>query len=174
MEEILANYFDDNYIIGDTPEITLACTKLCLLIARDAKIKFLIEKSAFLTTKVKILGYEFDTKDAILRMDKLKASAIENLKKPSSLYELHSRLASFQYNSVFIPYMKHIAYPLQFLLRRNTFHWGPVEEMSWQLLKAVATLNLRLTVPEPGDNLVLATDASKIAASAYLEIKMEN
>jgi hypothetical protein len=40
--------------------------------------------------------------------------------------------------------------------------------MSWQLLKAVATLNLRLTVPEPGDNLVLATDASKIAASACL------
>jgi hypothetical protein len=40
--------------------------------------------------------------------------------------------------------------------------------MSWQLLKAVATLNLRLTIPEPGDNLVLTTDASKIAASACL------
>jgi hypothetical protein len=60
------------------------------LIARDAKIKFSIEKSTFLTTKVKILGYEFDTKDAILTMDKLKASAIANLKKPSSLYELHT------------------------------------------------------------------------------------
>jgi RNase H-like domain found in reverse transcriptase len=106
--------------------------------------------------------------DAILTMDKLKASALQNLKKPSSLFELHSRLASFQYNSVFIPYLKHIAYPLQFLLRKGEFKWGPIEEMSWQLLKAVLTLTLRLSIPEPDDILVLATDASKIAASACL------
>jgi hypothetical protein len=31
IEEILANYFDDNYIIGDSPEIALACTRFCLL-----------------------------------------------------------------------------------------------------------------------------------------------
>jgi hypothetical protein len=72
-------------------------------------------------------------------------SAIQNLKKPSSLFELHSRLASFQYNTAFIPYLKHIAYPLQFLLRKNEFAWGPTEEMSWQLRKAVAMLNLKLT-----------------------------
>jgi RNase H-like domain found in reverse transcriptase/Reverse transcriptase (RNA-dependent DNA polymerase) len=168
MEDILCNYFDDNYIIREDPKTLLACTRLCLLIARDARIKYLIEKSAFVTTKVKILGDEFDTMDAILTMDKLKASAIQNLKKPSSLFELHSRLASFQYNSVFIPYLKHIAYPLQFLLRKGEFKWGPIEEMSWQLLKAVSTLNLRLSIPEPDDILVLATDASKIAASACL------
>ena len=74
---------------------TLANFKLCLMIARDAKIKFSVEKSSFLTTKVKILGYEFDTKDVILTIDKLKASAIQNLKKTSSLFELHSRLPSF-------------------------------------------------------------------------------
>jgi hypothetical protein len=64
--------------------------------------------------------------------------------------------------------MKHIAYPLQFMLRRNEFRWTEIEEMSWQLLKTVATLNLRLAIPEPSDNLVLTTDASKIAASACL------
>jgi hypothetical protein len=161
MEDILCNYFNDNYIIGEDPKTLLACARLCLLIARDARIKYLIEISAFVTTKVKILGYEFETMDAILTMDKLKASAIQNLKKPSSLFELHSRLASFQYNSVFIPYLKHIAYPLQFLLRKGEFKWGPIEEMSWQLLKAVSTLNLRISIPEPDDILVLATDASK-------------
>jgi Reverse transcriptase (RNA-dependent DNA polymerase) len=80
MEDILCNYFDDNYIIGEDPKTLLACARLCLLIARDARIKYSIEKSAFVTTKVKILGYEFDTMDAILTMDKLKASAIQNLK----------------------------------------------------------------------------------------------
>ncbi|PVE27039.1 hypothetical protein DC007_14725, partial [Enterococcus faecalis] len=95
-EDILANYFDDCFVIGDDYEQALAGLKLVLMIARDAKIKFSIEKSSFLTTKVKVLGYEFDTKDVILTMDRLKASAIQNLRKPSSLFELHSRLASFQ------------------------------------------------------------------------------
>ncbi len=167
-EDILVNFFDDVFVIGDTYEQTIANFKLCLMIARLAKIKFSVEKSSFLTTKVKVLGYEFDTKDVVLTMDRLKASAIQNLKKPSSLFELHSRLASFQYNSMFIPFLKHISYPLHFLLRKGVFKWGEIEEQSWNMLKSVATLGLRLTVPEPNENLVIATDASKIAASACL------
>ena len=114
------------------------------------------------------MGYSFNTRETILTMDKLKASAILNMKKPSSLYELHSRLSSFQYQSVFIPYLKHISYPLQFLLRKNKFRWTEIEELAWQLLKQVSTLNLRLTIPDSQDNLVLTTDASKITASANL------
>ena len=87
------------------------------------------------------------------------------------MYELHSRISSFQYQSVFIPFLKHISYTLQFLLRKNEFSWTEIEELSWQLLKQVATLNLRLTVPDPQDNLVLTTDASKIAASANLFLR---
>jgi hypothetical protein len=101
-------------------------------------------------------------------MDKLKASAILNMKKPASLFELHSRLASLQYQSTFLPYLKHILYPLHFLLRKKTFSWGPIEEKSWQITKQLATLNLRLTIPDPSDDLVLTTDASKIAAAACL------
>ena len=115
-----------------------------------------------------MLGYSFNTRETVLTMDKLKASAILNMKKPSSLYELHSRLSSVQYQSVFIPYLKHISYPLQFLLRKNEFRWTEIEELAWQLLKQVSTLNLRLTIPDSQDNLVLTTDASKIAASANL------
>jgi hypothetical protein len=57
---------------------------------------------------------------------------------------------------------------LQFLLRKGEFKWGTIEEMGWQLLKAVLTLNLGLSIPEHDDILVLATDARKIAASACL------
>ena len=53
-EDILANYFDDCFVIGDDYEQALAGLKLVLMIARDAKIKFSIEKSSFLTTKVKV------------------------------------------------------------------------------------------------------------------------
>jgi dUTPase len=166
--DILVAFFDDIFVIGDTCEQVIAHFKLVLMIAREAKIKFSAEKSSFVTTRVKVLGYDFDTHNVVLTMDQLKASAIRNLKKPSSLYELHSRLASFQYNSMFIPFLKHIAYPLHFMLRKGEFTWGAIEERSWQVLKEVATMGLRLTVPDSKDNLVLTTDASKVAASACL------
>ena len=166
--EIIISYFDDCFIFADNYDKLLVALKLVLMVAREAKVKFSIEKSSFFTENIKILGYSFNTRETILTMDKLKASAILNMKKPSSLYELHSRLSSFQYQSVFIPYLKHISYPLQFLLRKNEFRWTEIEELSWQLLKQVSTLNLRLTIPDSQDNLVLTTDASKIAASANL------
>ncbi len=56
-----------------------------------------------MTKNIKVLGYSFNTEDVILTMDKLKSSAIANMKKPSSLFELHSRLCSFQYQQSFLP-----------------------------------------------------------------------
>jgi hypothetical protein len=44
-----------------------------------------------MTKNIKVLGYSFNTENVILTMDKLKSSAIQNMKKPSSLFELHSR-----------------------------------------------------------------------------------
>ena len=113
-EQIILSYFDDCFVFADTYEQLYACFKICMMAARDAKIKFLIEKATFFTTKIKILGYSFDTKNIELTMDKLKASAIMNMKKPSSLFELHSRLCSFQYQSMFIPWLKHISYRCKF------------------------------------------------------------
>ena len=93
---IIKTYFDDTFVFADSYEILLVVLKLVLLVARWAKIKFSIEKTMFFTQNIKVLGYSFNTKDTILTMDKLKASAILNMKKPSSLYKLHSRLSSFQ------------------------------------------------------------------------------
>jgi dUTPase len=167
-DECIISYFDDFFVYASDYKSLEICFKLVLMAARQAKIKFSIEKSSFFTTKIKILGYAYDTKETVLTMDKLKASAILNMKKPASLFELHSRLASLQYQSTFLPYLKHILYPLHFLLRKKTFSWGPIEEKSWQIAKQLATLNLRLTIPDPSDDLVLTTDASKIAAAACL------
>jgi Reverse transcriptase (RNA-dependent DNA polymerase) len=65
-ENILVSYFDDVNIAGDNTEQLLACTKLCMLASRGAKIKYSIEKSSFLTNKIKLLGYEYDTKICLL------------------------------------------------------------------------------------------------------------
>jgi hypothetical protein len=101
-------------------------------------------------------------------MDRLKSSAISNMKKPSSLFELHSRLCAFQYQSMFLPYLKHILYPLHYMLRKRVWNWGEAEEEAWTIAKQLSGLGLRLVIPDRTDDLVLTTDASKVAASACL------
>jgi hypothetical protein len=167
-DDLVISYFDDCFVFADTYEQLYVCFKICLMAAREAKIKFSIEKTTFFTTKIKVLGYSFDTKDALLTMDRLKSSAITNMKKPSSLFELHSRLCAFQYQSMFLPYLKHILYPLHYMLRKREWHWGPVEEEAWTIAKQLSGLGLKLTIPDATDDLVLTTDASKVAASACL------
>jgi hypothetical protein len=103
-------------------------------------------------------------------MDKLKASAIINTKKLSALYELHSRLAALQYQSAFLPYLKDILFPLHLMLRKKQFRWTEVEEQAWTQAKTLEALQLRLMVPDPADELVLTTDASKIAASGCYSV----
>jgi hypothetical protein len=164
----LINYFDDIFLYGDSYEQVLAVLKIFLIACRNAKIKISIEKTVFLTTKFKVLGYVYDTKKSYLNMDTIKASGFINLKKPSSLYELHSRLAAFNYQSQFLPYLKHVMYPLQFLLRQKNFRWTEIEEMSWKSILELCTLNLHLVIPDPVDDLVLTSDASKVACSASL------
>jgi len=54
------------------------------------------------------------------------------------------------------------------MLRKREWHWGPVEEEAWTIAKQLSGLGLKLTIPDATDDLVLTTDASKVAASACL------
>ncbi len=101
-------------------------------------------------------------------MERTKASAFNNMKKPSNLNELHSRLATFHYHRDSLPYIKHILYPLTFMLRSKQFRRTEVEERAWQTAISLTKLNIRLTIPEAHDTLILTTDASKVAAAATL------
>ena len=167
-EDIIITNIDDAFIFAENIEQLLVCLKLVLMVARDAKLKFSVEKSVFVTTKLQVAGYDFDTKNAALTMDKLKSSAILNMKRPNSLNELHNRICVFSYHSAFLPYLKHVLYPLNHLIKVGKFKWTSVEEEAWMSAKELCSLNLRLTIPDAEDDLVLATDASRIAASACL------
>jgi hypothetical protein len=152
-QDIFTSYFDDFFVFADTYVEAIVALKVILQAARRAHIKFSAEKTKFLTKKFKVLGYHYDTETLHLTMNKNKASAFENMKKPSSLYELHSRLASFQYQQAFLPFIKHILYPLNFLLRKKIFQWTEVEERAWQTAITLTKLNIQLTIPEPTDIL---------------------
>jgi hypothetical protein len=172
-KDIILVSIDDAFVFANDIETLLVCLKLLLRVARDHKIKFSVQKSVFITTKFQIAGYEFDTKQGSWTMDKLKSSALQNMKKPTSLFELHNRICVFSYHSRFLPYLKHILYPLHLLIKNKKFKWTAVEEEAWNSAKTQCSLNLRLTVPNTEDDLVLATDASKMCRLACSESMME-
>ena len=45
--------------------------------------------------------------------------------------------------------------PITSFIAKRRITWGQVEEESWQMLKAISTKNLRLTIPDPMDNLIM-------------------
>ncbi len=83
--DIFISYFDDFFVYADDYPQCILALKLVLQASRLAGIKFSAEKTKFLTTKIKVLGYGYDTRELHLTMNKNKSSAFENMKKPSSL-----------------------------------------------------------------------------------------
>ena len=138
------------------------------MVARHNRVKFSYNNSNFVTTKLNIHGYNFDTAAATVALDSIKSSAIINMKRPTSLFELQNGIVIFSYYSRCLPYLKHILYPLTYMLKSRRFKWTSIEEDSWSQAKEICALNIRLIIPDDEDDLVLCTDASKVAASAVL------
>ena len=117
----------------------------------------------------KILGVEFSPKESILALDKIKAQSILDWEKPDNLYELQSRLYSLTYWQKFLPRLAELKFPLNQILRRGIFTWAKEADDAWNNIKALIALDIRLTVPGPEEQLLITTDASKIACSGIKE-----
>jgi hypothetical protein len=55
---------------------------------------------------------------------------------------------------MFLPYLKHILYPLHYMLRKRVWNWGEAEEEAWTIAKQLRRLGLRLVIPDRTDDLV--------------------
>jgi hypothetical protein len=53
-------------------------------------------------------------------------------------------------------------------LRSGIFSWNQEADDAWENIKALIALDIRLTVPRKDEQLLLTTDASKIACSCIL------
>ena len=138
------------------------------MVARHNRVKFSCNNSNFVTTKLTISGYNFDTAAATVALDSLKSSSIINMKRPTSLFELPNGIVIFSYYSRCLLYLKHILYPLTYVLKSRKLKWTSIEEGSWSQAKEVCALNLWLIIPDEEGDLVLCTGPSKVSASAVL------
>ena len=167
-------YQDDSWIFSDDDESHLIHLKAVLKAYLLHGIKLSPKKSSFFPETFKILGVSLSPETAELSLDRVKAQSILDWEKPDSLYSLQSRLYALNYWMKFIPALAELKFPLQQIVRSQIFSWNEEADLAWQRIKALIALDVRLTIPEQDEQLVLTTDASKIACSCILWVHRKN
>ena len=167
-EEFFFYYQDDSWIFSDNQEIHLLHVKAVLMAYKMHDIKLSPNKSTFFPESFKILGVTISPQASELALDQIKAKSILEWEKPDSLYTLQSRLYALNYWVKFIPSLAELKFPLQQIVRSQIFSWNEEADLAWERIKSIIALDIRLTIPERHEQLVLTTDASKIACSCIL------
>ena len=167
-KNFFSHYFDDVFIFSKDLDTHFVCVKMVMLAFLKAGLKVAPSKSRIAVTTFPILGVTLDTLNDVTQIDQIRIQAIQNWTRPSSLYEVHSRIAMLAYFSKYLPGLKTIIYPLIHLLRTKEFVWGKIQEDSWVEIKQLAELAIQLYIPQKSDQLFLFTDSSKLAASQIL------
>ena len=167
-DSFFAYWQDDSWIFSDFPEQHVLHIKAVLMAYKLNDIKISPNKSTFFPESFKILGVSFSPQESTLALDRVKAQSILDWEKPDSLYTLQSRLYALNYWTKFIPNLAEIKFPLNQILRSGIFSWTKEADDAWESIKALIALDIRLTIPNKDEQLLLTTDASKIACSCIL------
>ena len=167
-KDFLEKYVDDFFPHSEDYESHLFHLRLIFEACRMANIRISPKKCKFMTKEINVLGYTLNSADTGIFLDKAKAQSILDWEKPSSLYELMSRLCSLAYFAKFLPKYKEIAYPLYHMLREKQFEWTKIQDNAWQRLKQLIKIDIKLTIPRKNEQLFLFSDASQISCSQIL------
>ena len=152
----------------------LPIIKMVLSALKRAGVRLGPKKCTFATYKVKVLGVSVDSKNSELFLNTKKASSILLWTRPNSLCETQSRIFSLNYWERFLPNLREIIAPWFLMLRSKKFYWDSACNDAFDQLKALIIADVRLAIPDENSQLVMATDASKIASSQVLFIRDEN
>jgi len=173
-ESFFDYYQDDSWIFSDDDECHLIHLKAVLLAYKMFDIKLSPNKCTFFPVSFKILGVTLSPKSCELALSQVKAQSILDWEKPDSLYTLQSRLYALNYWMKFIPALAELKFPLQQIIRSQVFTWNEEADLAWQRIKSIIAMDVRLTIPERDEQLVLTTDASKVACSCILWVSRKD
>ena len=132
--------------------------------------KILIESkdATFMTTHFNYSGVTINTKENLISIDKNIARIILNWPVPTSFLELIRRIQSLTYLSRHLPRLKEIANPLWNLLLTKQFKWEKEHHSSWENLKQLIRMDIKLTIPNDKLEYVTNSDLSEHAISGNL------
>ena len=167
-------YFDDFFVFTDTMELHKLALRAVLYAFIKANIRLSPSKSEIAVTRFKILGYQLDTLCQYSTIDDNRVQSILDWPRPSSLYEVQSRVATCGYFTKYLPYLKTYIFPLLSILRSKTFLWDEYIDQSWRFLKLLVIMQIKNTIPKSDEQLYIFSDASSFASSQNLFVMRDD
>jgi hypothetical protein len=156
-------YLDDVIVIGCPFEEHLINLRKVFQLFREACLKLDPEKCQLLQKKVRYLGHIVSPEGIPTQPEKLRA--VREWLTPKNKHEIRSFLVLCTYYRRFIPGFASIAKPLtKHTEAKQPFQWTSEVKAAFQTLKGALC-----TAPiQPGERLILETDASKVGIGGIL------
>ena len=167
-ESFAHSQMDDVIIFSSNFEEHKKHLQLFFFALERAGLKINPAKAKFYVTSGTFLGMHIDTSKNEIGINESRLQGMLDWKKPSSLAEVFSRLASLNYVSQHLPRCKEILAPLYNLIRNKKFKWTEEEDKAWKEINVLLKYNVKLKIPDEAKPFHLFVDSSKLALASCL------
>lgn len=160
-------YIDDLLLVSPNFEEHLKHLKMLFQRLSEANLTININKTKFLQTHVKYLGFVL-SKNGI-ETDSDKIVAIQNFPRPKNQKQLRAFLGVCNFYRKFVNKYSHETQPLLHLLRKGSrWNWTDTEELAFNKVKRLFLQTIILKFPNYQKTFYLETDSSYFALGTVL------
>ena len=160
-------YLDDLIVVSKDAKTHFQDLRMVFQRLQEANLKVKLTKCEFLKSKIQFLGHAVDAL-GIHTLDN-KVAAVKNFPQPRSVDNIRSFLGLAGYYRAFVRNFAALASPLTRMLKKDVeFHWGAVQNKSFQDLKQALIHAPVLAFPDFSKPFEMYTDASAMGLGAVL------
>jgi len=155
---------DDILVHGETIEIHNKRVEKVLQRCQERNLRLNPTKTKLAQTEVEYVGQVLTAEGVRISQEKIKA--VQGMRRPSEINNVHTLLGMVNYTMKFIPELSSITEPLRQLIKESNeynfkFHWDPVHEEAFLSLKKMMASAPVLRYYSITDPITISCDASQ-------------
>ena len=164
---------DDILVYGTTQEEHDTHLMEALQKIKEAGLTLSKDKCEFNQTHIKYVGQQIDKTG--VHPDPDKVHAIQNMRPPTNVRELHQFLGMINQLSKFSPFLADQSKPLRDLLStKNQWVWEDVQSTAFNNIKAAIASRQVLGLCDPTNFTIVSADASSFGLGGVLQQRQKN